>query len=259
MPGFSSLESAKEMATLAGQVLRVTFTSKAWVREAIVESSRAFRVATVPLLIATVCYMLAFGSILLGDVVYQLGAGDRTGPGIYLGLLRELSTWITFMVLAAIVGSALCGDLGARKIREELDALDVLGVDRLTTLIVPRVVAITFVGLVLSLINLLVDTSAVLMVNPITIDQPLRPQIESVFLVMNWYDLAAAAIKNTLLGFFIGIVACQKGLSAKGGAEGVGRAVGQTVVITFFGIWLFNTLYNTGYLTIVPEAIGIRG
>lgn len=259
LPVYTSLESAKEMAALAGQVLRVAFTSVGWMREAVVESSKAFRVATIPLLIATVCYMLAFGSILLGDLVYQLGAGDRTGPGIYLGLLRELSTWITFMVLAAIVGSALCGDLGARKIREELDALDVLGVDRLTTLIVPRVMAITFVGLVLSLINLLVDTSAVLLANPFTIDQPLRPQIESVFLVMNWYDLAAAIIKNALLGFFIGIVACQKGVSARGGAEGVGRAVGQTVVITFFGIWLFNTLYNTGYLTIVPEAIGIRG
>ena len=66
-------------------------------------------------------------------------------------------------------------------------------------------------------------------------------------------------IKHTILGFFVGIVACQKGLSARGGAEGVGRVVTQTVVITFFGIWLINSLFNTGYLTIVPDAIGIRG
>jgi len=259
LPFYPSLEAAKEMATLAGRVLRIVFTSASWVRDSIVESSRSLRVATGPLLFATVFYMLAFGSVLLGDVIYQLGAGDRTGPGIYLGLLRELSTWITFMVLAAIVGSALCGDLGARKIREELDALDVLGVDKLRTLIVPRVMAITFVGLLLAMLNLLVDTAAVIVVDTYTIDQPLRPQIESIFLVMNWYDVAAAALKNTLLGFFIGIVACQKGMSAKGGADGVGRAVGQTVAITFFGIWLINTLFNTGYLTIVPEAIGIRG
>ena len=56
------------------------------------------------------------------------------------------------MVLAGVVGSALAGDLGARKIREELDALDVLGVDKMRTLIVPRVVAITIAGLILSLL-----------------------------------------------------------------------------------------------------------
>jgi phospholipid/cholesterol/gamma-HCH transport system permease protein len=259
LPIYLPVEAAKDMVALGFKVLRIVFTSRGWIRETVVEASRVFRVATAPLLFATVFYMISFGSILLGRVVLQLGAGDRIGPGIYLGLLRELSTWITFMVLAAIVGSALAGDLGARKIREELDALDVLGVDKLRTLVVPRVMAITLAGLVLSMINLLADTTAVMIVNPITIDQPFLPQLHAVFLAMNQYDLIAAVIKNAGIGFFIGIVACHKGLSARGGAEGVGRAVGQTVVITFFGIWLINTLYNTGYLTIVPQAIGIRG
>lgn len=259
LPVYRPLESAKDMVALAGSVLKIVFTSTGWIREAIVETSRAMRVSSLPLFFATVFYMVSFGSILLGEFIFQLGAGDRAGPGIYLGLLRELSTWITFMVLAAIVGSALAGDLGARRVREELDALDVLGVDKLTTLVVPRVMAITIAGLVLSLLNLLVDITAVLLVDTKSINQPLMPQIESIKLVMNWYDLAAASLKNTMLGFFIGIVACQKGLSTRGGAEGVGRSVGQTVVITFFGIWLINTLFNTGYLTIVPEAIGLPG
>lgn len=259
LPVYRPLESAKDMVALALKVIRIIFTSVGWIRETIVESSRALRISTVPLFFATVFYMVSFGSILLGNLVFQLGAGDRAGPGIYLGLLRELSTWITFMVLAAIVGSALAGDLGARRIREELDALDVLGVDKFTTLVVPRVMAITIVGLVLSLLNLLIDISAVLVADVHTINQPLMPQIDSIKLVMNWYDLAAAVLKNALLGFFIGIVACQKGLSTRGGAEGVGRSVAQTVVITFFGIWLINTLFNTGYLTIVPEAIGLPG
>lgn len=259
LPVYRPLESAKEMVALSGKVVKVVFTSTGWIRETVVESSRALRTSTLPLLAATVLYMVAFGSVLLGNVIFQLGAGDRTGPGIYVGLLREVSTWITFMVLAAIVGSALAGDLAARKIREEVDALHVLGVDTLRTLVVPRVVAITLVGLLLSFINLFVDVTAVLLADVKTIHQPLLPQIEAIKLAMNWYDVAAAGLKNTLLGFFIGIVACQKGLSARGGAEGVGRAVGQTVAITFFGVWLINTLFNTGYLTIFPEAIGLPG
>jgi len=58
---------------------------------------------------------------------------------------------------------------------------------------------------------------------------------------------------------FVGIVACQKGLSARGGPEGVGRVVAETVVVTFFGVWLFNTLFNTGYLTLFPDSLGIKG
>lgn len=257
--GFKVLETATEMTALTGRVLKIVFTSTGWMREAIVESSRALRVAAIPLFFSTMFYMAAFQCVLLGEVVYQLGAGDRGGPGVYQGLLRELSTWITFMVIAAIVGSALAGDLGARKIREELDALDVLGVEKLKTLIVPRVVAITVIGLLLSILNLLVDITLVVVLDSFTLDQPIQPQMQSIFLAMNEYDLFAAMIKNGLLGFFIGIVACQKGLSARGGAEGVGRVVGQTVVITFFGIWLINSLFNTGYLTVVPESIGIRG
>ena len=76
---------------------------------------------------------------------------------------------------------------------------------------------------------------------------------------MNPYDLAAALIKHSILGFLIGVVACQKGLSARGGAEGVGRAVSETVVITFVAIWLINSLFNTAYLTVVPEALGLKG
>jgi phospholipid/cholesterol/gamma-HCH transport system permease protein len=259
LPVFPSLESAKEMAALALKVVRISFTSLGWVRDTVVEASRALRVTTVPMLFATVFYMLSFGSVLLARLVYDLGAGDRAGPGMYLGLIRELSTWIPFMVIAAIVGSALAGDLGARRIREELDALDVLGVDKLRTLVVPRVMAITLIGLLLSLVNQLVDTTAILIGDSVTVHQPLLPQVNAVFLSMNQYDLISAVIKNTLLGFFIGVVACHKGLSARGGAEGVGRAVGQTVVITFVGIWVINTLWNTAYLTIVPQAIGLRG
>jgi phospholipid/cholesterol/gamma-HCH transport system permease protein len=54
-------------------------------------------------------------------------------------------------------------------------------------------------------------------------------------------------------------VACYKGISSGSGAEGVGRAVNQTVVITFFGIWLFNTLFNFAYFTLLPDAASLRG
>jgi phospholipid/cholesterol/gamma-HCH transport system permease protein len=61
------------------------------------------------------------------------------------------------------------------------------------------------------------------------------------------------------MGFFIGIVACQRGLATKGGAEGVGLAVTQTVVVSFFGIWAFNSVYNIGFLTLFPNLLVLKG
>src|SRR5437764_13696899 len=125
---YRSLDSATEMARLAFTVPRVIFTPPFnWVREAVVETSNALRLVTPAMLFASLVYVLAFGSVLFGQIIYALGAPDRVGPGVYVGLLRELGTWLTYMILAGVVGSALAGDLGARRIRDELDALEVLG------------------------------------------------------------------------------------------------------------------------------------
>src|SRR5262245_29745564 len=257
---FRPLETASEIASLGWRVLKTIFTPPfSWVREAIVESSHIVRLVTLSVMFASFVYELAFGSVLFGQIIYALGAADRVGPGIYVGLLRGPGAWLTYMVLAGIAGSAPAGDLGARKIREELDALDVLGVDKIRTLIVPRVVAITFAGLMLSLLVVIVTEAGVLLLDTVTINQNVSTQINSIGLIMNPYDIGAAVVKHTILGFFVGIVACQKGLSASGGGEGVGRAVAQTVLITFFGIWLINSLFNTGYLTVFPNALGIKG
>jgi phospholipid/cholesterol/gamma-HCH transport system permease protein len=260
LPVFKSLRSAAETVSLAGKVIRVAVTRPFSIaRETVIESSKILRVSFLPMSFASLVYVLAFGSVLFGRIIYALGAPDRVGPGVYVGLLRELSTWLTFMVLAAIVGSALAGDLGARRIREELDALEVLGVDTIRTLIVPRVVAITIAGVILSLLVQFVTIVGVVLLDSVTIHENPWTQLEGIKLIMNPYDLGAALIKHTILGFFIGVVACQRGLSARGGAEGVGRVVSETVVITFFGIWLINSLFNTGYLTVVPDALGIKG
>lgn len=260
MPMFRFFESAAQITGLAFKVFRVVVTPPYnWLGEAVVETSKAFRLAFLPVIFASTVYVLAFGSFIFGDVVYALGAPDRLASGFYLGILRELGTWLTFMVMAASAGAALAGDLGARRIREELDALDVLGVDTMRSLVVPRVVALTVVGVTLALISLFVNEVCGIFVNTITVKQTVGSQVTSVLLVMNPYDITASIIKHLLIGFFIGVVACQKGLSARGGAEGVGRAVSEAVLITFFGLWLINTLFNTAYLTVFPGVIDIRG
>jgi phospholipid/cholesterol/gamma-HCH transport system permease protein len=260
LPGFHSLKSASGMVGLAGRVARTIVTPPfSWVGDTVVETSRALRAAFWPVMIAATVYTVGFGSVLFGPIIYALGAPDRLAPGLHTGIMREVGTWITFMIVAANLGASLAGDLGARKIREELDALDVLGVDKIRNLVVPRVIAITLAGTILALLAVFCIEFFEFLMNTATVHQTFNAQLSTVQLSFSTYDLFASIGKHLIIGFFIGVVACYKGLNARGGAEGVGRAVSQTVVISFFGLWLIDIVWNTAYLTLFPQILDIRG
>ena len=96
---------------------------------------------------------IPFGAVIalqLGSLVRQLGAQSFTGAASVLAVVREAGPIVTALIIAGAGGSAICADLGARKIREELDAMQVLGIDPIQRLVVPRVVASMLVAVLLN-------------------------------------------------------------------------------------------------------------
>ena len=250
-----------EMGALAVQVVRIAAVNPAlWIRDAIVEVSVAFRRCVIPLAISHTVYAVGYGILLFGSLIQNLGISERIASAFFLIWDREVATWVTAMVFAGVVGSSVAADLGARKIREELDAMAVLGVRQVRALVVPRVVAMTVALPVLAMLSLML----VMVVNYF-LSTSLFGFSHGVFrdnLFSSIYPLdlvVTMALKNAILGFFIGIVACYKGITSRPGAEGVGRAVSETVMITFFGVWLFNSLFNLAYLTLLPNAAVLKG
>lgn len=250
-----------DMGALAVQVIRIAVVNPSlWIRDAIVEISVAFRRCAVPLVISHTVYVVGYGILLFGLLLVNLGITERIASAFFLIWGREIATWITAMIFAGIVGSAVTADLGARKIREELDAMAVLGVKQVRALVVPRVMAMTIALPVLAMISLM----CVMAVSGVVATQMFGFSLgvfkDNMFGNIFPLDLIVTmALKNAILGFFVGIVACYKGISSRPGAEGVGRAVSETVMITFFGIWLFNSLYNLAYLTLLPNAAVLKG
>src|ERR671921_184787 len=153
--------------------------------------------------------------------------------------------------------TANTADLGARKIREELDALQVLGVDPVKTLVVPRFLA-------LMLITGLFDIYALLfgifggVIATLVNGAPLGPFWATFFTNASTTDLWGSVLKCTLFGAIIAIVCCYKGMTASGGAEGVGRAVNQAVVIAFLGVFAFNYVFTQTLLATHPEITVIK-
>lgn len=257
---YGALKTCKDMFMLGPKTLRLAATPPfSWVPDAIIEANQSMKRTIIPLAISQAIWIIGFGVLNFGEVAYTLGVSDRAPGGVMVGFTREVSTWITMMIIAGIAGSALSADIGSRKIREELDAMAVLGVDKYRTLIVPRVMAMVYVALVMGLIGLLIPIACYYALTPAFLEFPASVYRESMYLNLQPIDLFSTFFKHAIMGFFIGIVACERGLATKGGAEGVGLTVTQTVVISFFGIWAFNSVYNIGFLTIFPDLLVLKG
>ena len=162
---------------------------------------------------------------------------------------------MTAVVVAGVAGTAITADLGARKIREELDALQVLGVDPIKNLVVPR-----FLGLML--ITGLLDIYALIfgiiggIFAELLYGAPLGGFFATLFNNASVTDLWGSVLKTTLFGAIIAIVCSYKGMNASGGAEGVGRAVNEAVVIAFLGVFAFNYVFTQTLLATHPEISG---
>jgi phospholipid/cholesterol/gamma-HCH transport system permease protein len=179
---------------------------------------------------------------------------------LLLGFLREPALWVASMMFAGIAGSAMTADIGARRIREELDALEVLGVDKIRTLVVPRVVAMIAIAPVLGLLTLFTAMAVNYLIIPIFYPSvTYSGEIQSLVSFLFTIDVVVLLLKLPLVGLVVGIVSCHKGLTTKGGAEGVGRSVNQAVVIMFVSLFLLNALVNTGYLALCPSVQELRG
>ena len=126
----------------------------AW-REFISQSWFVVRVSIVPTLMLTIPYTVLL-TFTFNILLTEFGAADFSGTGAALGTVRQIGPIVTVLVVAGAGATAMCADLGARTIREELDALRVMGVNPIQALVVPRVLAATWVSLALAATVILV-------------------------------------------------------------------------------------------------------
>lgn len=257
--GWERVESGAAMWNVGVRVLRIALTSTGWIPAAIAETAVIFRRCVAPLVVCVSVFIAANGVFTLGKVIQALGAPDRQAGGIFTGSLREVATWVVMMVFAGVAGSATTSDLGARKIREELDAMAVLGVESVRELVVPRVMAFTFAAVVLGGFGLLGIMVTDFLLVPGMFHLSDAVFWDSVRQNINTADIVSSVLKHLVLGFVIGVVCCTKGLRATGGAEGVGRAVNQAVVVSFFAVWMLNSIFNVAYLSLFPDVSVLRG
>jgi phospholipid/cholesterol/gamma-HCH transport system permease protein len=215
------------------------------------------RLCWFPLMVSTVAISFGAPGLQAANFLVLFGALDRLGGFFVLASIREFAPVVTSVILVGVAGTAITADLGARKIREELDALQVLGIDPVKSLVVPRFLALMIVTGLFDVYAIIFGIFGGVLATLIN-GAPLGPFWATFFSNASVTDLWASFLKCTLFGAIIAVVCSYKGMTAKGGAEGVGRAVNQAVVIAMLGVFVFNYAFTQTLLATNPEMLVIK-
>src|ERR671910_2328506 len=219
---------------------------------------QAWFIASVTI-IPTALVAIPFGAVIalqVGGLIKQFGAQSFTGSASVLAVVREAGPIVTALLIAGAGGSAIAADLGARKIREELDAMMVLGIDPIQRLVVPRVLACMLVAFFLNGMVSVVGVIGGYVFNVILQDGTPGAYLASFTALAQLPDLWVGLVKALIFGLIAAVVASYKGMNAKGGPKGVGDAVNESVVITFLLLFVANFVLSMIYLQVVPPKGG---
>jgi phospholipid/cholesterol/gamma-HCH transport system permease protein len=251
---FSAVSVVRGPGELAAMVVEVTkriFTTPFQTREFL---EQAWFITSVTLM-PTILVSIPFGAVIslqVGNLTGQLGAQSFAGATAVLAVTREAAPIAAAMIIAGAAGSAFCSDMGARKIREEIDAMEVLGVDPLARLIAPRVVATVFVAVMINGLVIAAGIGGGYFFTVIVQGGSAGAFLSSFTALASLNDLYVAMVKAAVFGWLAAIVGAYKGLNAGGGPSGVGRAVNESVIVAFMCLFFLNAVISAIYFQIAP-------
>ncbi|CDO88559.1 ABC transporter permease [Mycobacterium triplex] len=219
----------------------------AW-RELLEQAWFVARVSLVPTLMLSIPFTV-LTVFTLNILLVEFGAADYSGTGTALGAVTQIGPLVTVLVVAGAGATSMCADLGARTIREELDALRVLGVNPVQALVVPRVLGATVVALLLSGLVTIVGITGGFAFSVFIQHVTPGSFVAGLTLLVGAPEVIICLIKAALFGLAASLIACYKGISVVRGPAGVGNAVNETVVFTFVALFVIN---------VIATAVGVK-
>ncbi len=181
----------------------------------------------------------------LNVLLAQFGAADLSGAGAAIGAVTQLGPLTTVLVVAGAGSTAICADLGARTIREEIDAMEVLGIDPIHRLVVPRVIAATLVATLLNGLVITVGLVGGYLFGVYLQNVSGGAYLATLTTITGLPEVVIATVKAAIFGLIAGLVGCFRGLTVSGGSKGLGTAVNETVVLCVVALYAVNVILTT--------------
>jgi phospholipid/cholesterol/gamma-HCH transport system permease protein len=252
--GLSFVHETGRMFSIGLEAMHTVFRRPWPMGEFLTQAWFLMKVTTVPVILISIPFGMII-SLHVGSFLRDLGAEAHMGAAMVLAVVREEAPVATALLIAGVGGSAMCADLGSRRIRDEIDALQVLGIDVVHRLIMPRILAASLVALLLDAIVSIAGIAGGWFFAVVVQHGTTSSYFASFNELSQLADLWMALVKAVIFGFVAGTVACYKGFYVKGGPKGVGDAVNQAVVITFIFLFFLNFILTALYFNFVPQKL----
>jgi len=194
-------------------------------------------------------------SFLIGCIIAQQGAFyfRRFGADLYVvdmvGVLtlREIAVILTAVMVAGRSGSAFTAELGSMKMREEIDALKVIGLDPVEILVVPRLVALMIALPILTFLSDLASILGAAIVCNVYADIPIETFLYRLHAAVEMRTFLVGVSKAPFMALIIALVACVQGLQVEGSAESLGRRTTMAVVKSIFMVVVVDGIFAMFY------------
>ncbi|HEY0678303.1 MAG TPA: ABC transporter permease [Chitinophagaceae bacterium] len=172
----------------------------------------------------------------------EFGAESWLPGMVALSLIREIAPVITALICAGKIASGIGAELGSMKVTEQIDAMEVSGINPFKYLVVTRILATTLMIPVLVIfadaVGILGGFAGINIHSDVNMVRYFTQVIESI----GFIDIVPATIKTFFFGFFIGMIGCYKGYNAANGTESVGKAANSAVVVASLSIFIIDML-----------------
>jgi phospholipid/cholesterol/gamma-HCH transport system permease protein len=194
-------------------------------------------------------------SFLIGGIVAQQGAFQLKyfGATIFavdlVGILalREVAPILTAIMVAGRSGSAITAELGSMRMREEIDALRVMGLDPVNVLVLPRVLALILTLPLLTFLSDLATLGGAILTLWFYVDITPQAFIERLRTAIDFTSLFSGLIKAPFMALIIGLIACSEGMAVRGSAESLGRHTTASVVKSIFMVIVVDGIFAVFY------------
>jgi len=198
------------------------------------------------------------GLVLAAQSFFQLsdkGLAGATGLMVGKAMMTELGPVLTAFMVTGRVGAAMCAELGTMCVSEQVDALETMAVNPNRHLISPRFIAGMFMMPLLTVFSIFMGIFGGYLISIFYFRMPPTTYFDPMPIYMDNFDLLTGIVKAVIFGIIIVTISCYKGLTTRGGAEGVGRSTTNSVVICYTFILFTNFLITLG-LNLLKNATG---
>ncbi len=197
-------------------------------------------VDSLPIVLLTILFTGMVLTLQTAHEFIKYGAQSSVGGVVAIAMGRELSPVLSGVVIAGRVGAAITAEIGSMKVTEQIDALRVMATDPVAYLVVPRLVACVFMVPVLVVFADAIGVVGGYLVATLYAGISSFSYLHSISVFSEVNDVTGGLIKSMFFGGIVAIVGCYKGLTTASGAEGVGRATTESVVLSIILIFISN-------------------